>query len=425
MAASRGEGAEGAGPLAGIRVLDMSRILAAPTCTQILGDLGAEVIKVEKPGAGDDTRRWGPPFLAGRDGAPTTESAYYLSSNRNKRSVAIDFTTEAGRALIGELLESCDVLVENFRTGTLARYGLDYATLRGRFPELVYCSVTGFGQDGPYARRAGYDYLAQAMGGIMSITGDADGPPMKVGVGIADVTTGLYATIGILAALRHRDATGEGQHVDAALLDTQVSWLVNEATNYFVSGERPVRRGNAHPNIVPYRVYAASDGHVVLAVGNDAQFRRWCEIAGRPDLADDPRFATNAARIANRDAIDAAIETAMATRPAADWLAALEAAGVPAGPVNNIDEVFDDPHVRARGMRIEMAHPQAREGTVALVGSPLKLSATPVRYRYPPPRLGEHTREILADFAARSPDEIARMLADGVIAAPEPGPRDG
>ena len=414
-----------AGPLDGVRVLDMSRILAAPTGTQILGDLGAEVIKGEKPGAGDDTRRWGPPFLTGRDGEPMAESAYYLSSNRNKRSVAIDFTTEDGRALLLEMLAGCDVLIENFRTGTLARYGLDYESLRVRFPGLVYCSVTGFGQDGPYARRAGYDYLAQAMGGIMSITGAPDGPPMKVGVGITDVTTGLYATIGILAALRHRDRTGEGQHVDASLLDTQVSWLINEATNYFLSGERPMRRGNAHPNIVPYRVYATADGYVVLAVGNDAQFRRWCEVAGRAELADDPRFATNAARIANRDAIDAEIEAEMARRGSADWLARLEEVGVPAGPVNHIDEVFDDPHVRARGMRIEMDYPDAAGGSVALVASPLKFSATPVSYRYPPPRLGEHTREILAAFAACTPEDITRMMASGVISARDAAPPGG
>jgi crotonobetainyl-CoA:carnitine CoA-transferase CaiB-like acyl-CoA transferase len=409
------------GALAGLRVLDLSRILAGPTCTQVLGDLGAEVIKIEKPGAGDDTRKWGPPFATGPDGQPTTESAYYLSSNRNKRSLALDFTRPEGKALLMRLLASCDVLIENFRTGTLRRHGLDYASLKDRFPRLVYCSVTGFGQTGPYAQRAGYDYLAQAMGGIMSITGAPDGPPMKVGVGIADVTTGLYATIGILAALRHRDATGEGQHVDACLLDTQVSWLINEATNYFLSGVRPVRRGNSHPNIVPYRVYASADGHLVLAVGNDAQFRRFCEIAGAPALADDPRFATNAARVCNREAIDAEVEAAMARRSTADWLAALERAGIPAGPVNHIDEVFADPQVQAREMQVTMPYAHSASGRVDLVGSPLKLERTPAAYRHPPPVLGEHTRELLAEIAGLDAAEIEALLEAGVIGAPPAG----
>lgn len=384
------------GALDGIRVCDMSRILAGPTCTQILGDLGADVIKIEKPGEGDDTRKWGPPYVTGPDGRPTTESAYYLAANRNKRSVTLDFTCEEGRTALLDLIASSDVLIENYKTGTLARYGLGYEQLKERFPGLVYCSITGFGQTGPYASRAGYDFLAQAMGGIMSVTGEPEGSPMKVGVGISDITTGLYATIGILAALRHRERAGEGQHIDLCLMDTTVSWLANEATNYLASGVVPHRRGNAHPNIAPYKVYQTADSYVVLCVGNDGQFRRWCEVAGVPAMADDSGFATNPARLANREALDAAVGAAMRTRTSAQWIAALEAVGVPVGPVNTIGEVFDDPQVLARGMRVEMAYPASADGTIALVGSPLKLSATPVTYRRPPPLSGEHTAEVLA-----------------------------
>jgi crotonobetainyl-CoA:carnitine CoA-transferase CaiB-like acyl-CoA transferase len=390
--------AERTGALAGLRVLDLSRILAGPTCTQILGDLGADIIKVEKPGAGDDTRAWGPPYVTGPDGQPTTESAYYLSANRNKRSIAIDFTESEGREVLVRLLEKSDVLVENFKTGTLKRYGLDFETLHPRFPRLVYCSITGFGQTGPYASRAGYDYLAQAMGGIMSVTGAADGPPMKVGVGIADVTTGLYATIGILAALRHRDVSGFGQHIDMALLDTQVSWLVNEATNFLTSGIRPPRRGNEHPNIVPYKVYGTKDGFIVLAVGNDTQFARWCEVAGAAHLAEDPLYATNAARVVNRGQMDEQVAKAMKDKTTAEWLGALEPLGVPCGPVNHIDEVFGDDHVLSRGMRIEMPYRHSASGKVSLVGSPIKMSRTPPAYRYAPPKNGEHSREILEEF---------------------------
>lgn len=403
--------------LSGIRVMDMSRILAGPTCTQIMGDLGADIVKLEKPGSGDDTRKWGPPYISDPSGQPTTESAYYLAANRNKRSLALDFTRPEGREILLRLLADCDVLVENFKTGTLKRHGLDYGSLAERFPSLVYCSITGFGQTGPYAQRAGYDYLAQAMGGIMSITGSPDGPPMKVGVGIADVTTGLYATIGIMAALRHRDATGRGQHIDVALLDTQVSWLVNEATNYLVSGARPVRRGNEHPNIVPYKVFATADGFIVLAVGNDAQFRRWCALAELESLAADERFITNAARVENRAALDDRVASAMKRRTSAQWLAALEQADIPAGPVNAIDEVFQDPQVLARGMRIEMAYPHGASGSVALVGSPLKLSETPVCYRHPPPLAGEHSRSLLAELADLGEQEIANLVAAGIVSS--------
>lgn len=384
------------GALDGIRVLDLSRILAGPTCTQILGDLGADVIKVERPGEGDDTRRWGPPYVVGTDGEPTTESAYYLAANRNKRSIELDFSTADGQAHVLDLIESSDILVENYKTGTLAKHGLGYDQLRERFPSLIYCSITGFGQTGPYARRAGYDFLAQAMGGIMSVTGEAEGSPMKVGVGITDITTGLYATIGVLAALQHRTVTGEGQHIDVALLDTQVSWLANEGTNYLTSGVVPHRRGNAHPNIAPYKVYPTADGHVVLCVGNDAQFQRWCEVANVSPLADDARFATNPARLANRKALDDAVAQEMATRTSGDWIEALERAGVPVGPVNTIDAVFADPQVLSRGMLVEMPHATASAGSVKLIGSPLKLSATPVTYRRSPPLAGEHTDDVLS-----------------------------
>lgn len=406
---------QAAGALAGLRVLDLSRILAGPTCTQVLGDLGADVIKVEKPGAGDDTRGWGPPYVTGPDGRPTTESAYYLSANRNKRSIAIDFTRPDGKAILMRLVDRADVLVENFKTGTLKRHGLDFATLNARHPKLVYCSITGFGQTGPYAARAGYDYLAQAMGGIMSVTGAADGPPMKVGVGIADVTTGLYAAIGILAALRHRDATGRGQHVDMALLDTQVSWLVNEATNFLVSGVRPPRRGNEHPNIVPYKVFATADGFVVLAVGNDAQFSRWCELAGMTELAADPLYATNAARVTNRQALNGKVAGAMRGKTSAEWLELLEGAGIPGGPVNHIDEVFADPQVLSRGMKIDMPYRHSASGTVSLVGSPLKLSETPATYRAAPPKAGEHSLDILREIGISDAAWIDRLTASGVL----------
>ncbi len=389
-----------AGALSGLRVLDMSRILAGPTCTQILGDLGADVIKIERPGRGDDTRRWGPPYVEGPDGAPTTESAYYIAANRNKRSVCLDFVDPRGREALLGLVARADVLVENYRSGTLARYGLGYADLRDRFPRLVYCSITGFGQTGPYAQRPGYDFLAQAMGGIMSVTGEPGGRPMKVGVGIADVTSGLYATIGILAALRHRAETGRGQHVDIALLDTQVSWLVNEATNYFVSGAVPHRRGNDHPNIVPYGVYATADGFVVVTVGNDEQFRRWCDVVGAPELAVDERFATNPARVRNRLEFEVLAAPLMRARPSAEWLRLLERADVPCGPVNALDEVFADPQVTERAMRVSMPYAPARSGSVSVLGSPLKLSGTPVTYRLPPPLLGEHTDDVLNELGS-------------------------
>ena len=401
--------------LAGVRVLDLTRILAGPTCTQLLGDLGAEILKIERPGAGDDTRKWGPPYVTGHGGEPTAESAYYLCANRNKRSVAVDIARPEGQDLIRRLLSRCDVLVENFKVGDLARYGLGYEQLAADFPRLVYCSITGFGQTGPYAPRAGYDFLAQGLGGIMSITGPADGEPMKVGVGIADVMCGMYATVAVLAALRHRDLTGEGQHIDMALLDTQVAWLINEGTNYLLSGRVPRRLGNEHPNIVPYKVFESSDGYVILAVGNDAQFQRWCRFAGATELATDPRFATNSLRVQNRQALYALMPPIMRTRTTAAWVEGLAALGVPCGPVNDIEQVFADPQVQARGMRIEIPHATAGSGSVPLIANPIRMSRTPPTYRLSPPTLGEHTEATLSELLELGSDELAGLRASGVI----------
>ncbi len=402
------------GPLAGIRVFDLSRILAGPTATQLMGDLGAEVIKIERPGQGDDTRAWGPPYLKDENGNDTAESAYYLSCNRNKRSVTLDIAKPEGRELARRLIAASDVLIENFKAGDLVRYGLDYASLRAKIPRLVYCSITGFGQTGPYARRAGYDILIQAMGGIMSITGEADGPPMKVGVAIVDVMCGMYASVAILAALRHRDRTGEGQFIDLGLLDTQIAWLVNQGSNYLVSGKAPGRLGNAHPNIVPYTVMPAADGWFVLGVGNDAQYAKFCGFAGRPDLAEDARFRTNADRVKNRDLLYPLLEEITRGRPQGQWLEGLTKIGVPAGPVNSIDQVFADSQVQARGMQIEMPREGVQGGTVRMIGNPIKFSATPVEYREPPPRLGEHTEDVLGSLLGLSAEEIAGLRARGI-----------
>ncbi len=383
------------GALDGIRVLDLSRILAGPTCTQLLGDLGADVIKVENPHTGgDDTRSWGPPFIEGADG-PTRESAYYLSANRNKRSVALDIATDEGRAAIAKLAETADVVIENFKPGGLKRYRLDYETLSAGRPDLVYCSISGFGQTGPNASKPGYDLLAQGYGGIMSLTGAPEGPPMKVGVGIADVMCGMYACVGILAALRHRDRTGEGQHIDLALVDSQIAWLINEGTNTLLSDRVPQRRGNGHPNIVPYSVFPCRDGHFILACGNDGQFKRLCGLLDRPDLATDPRFATNPARIANREAVEAELTAEFAVRGLDEIVDALTEAGVPAGAVNTLDRVFASDQVAAREMVVQVPHPGAASGHVDLIGNPLKFSKTPVTYRRHPPRCGEHDDELL------------------------------
>ncbi len=401
--------------LAGIRVLDLTRILAGPSCTQLLGDLGADVIKIERPGAGDDTRKWGPPYVQGHDG-PTAESAYYLCANRNKRSVAIDIASEAGQALIRRMLTRCDVLVENFKVGDLARYGLGWEQLEAEFPWLVYCSVTGFGQTGPYAPRAGYDYLAQGLGGIMSLTGEPDGLPMKVGVGIADIMCGMYASVAILAALRHRDATGRGQMIDAALLDTQVAWLVNESSNFLLSGQVPPRQGTEHPNIVPYKTFESADGFVILAVGNDGQFQKWCAFAGAADLAADPRFATNSLRVRHRRELYALMPDFVRAKTTAQWVEGLAGLGVPCGAVNTLDQVFADPQVQARGMRIDLPHPSAAAGTIPMVANPLKMSLTPPAYRHSPPTLGQHTDEVLGELLGMGEAERAELRAAGTIA---------
>jgi len=402
--------------LAGVRVLDLSRVLAGPWCTQTLADLGADVIKVERPGSGDDTRAWGPPYLKDGAGADSSEAAYYLGANRNKRSIAIDIAAPAGQALIRQLAAQVDVLVENFKVGDLARYGLDAQSLREANPGLVVCSITGFGQTGPYKDRAGYDYAVQGLGGLMSVTGERDdlpgGGPQKVGVAVADLFTGLYATVAILAALRHRDATGEGQVIDMALLDTQVAMLANLGSNYLCTGKAPSRMGNAHQNIVPYQVFEAADGHLILAVGNDGQFAKFCAIAGRPDWAQDARFAKNAERVRNRELLVPQIDAVMKTRNKRDWLAALEAAKVPCGAINNLAEAFADPQVQARGMTVAMPHPLSED--LRLVASPIRLSATPVAYRHAPPLLGQHTRELLLEAGLKEAD-IDALLHDGVI----------
>lgn len=403
--------------LQGVRVLDLSRILAGPWATQVLADFGAEVIKIERPGVGDDTRGWGPPFLASEDGSPTRESAYYLGANRGKRSLAIDFTTAEGQRLVRALAGRSDVLVENYKVGGLAKYGLDHASLQAVNPRLVYCSITGFGQDGPYAHRAGYDAAIQAIGGLMSITGEPDGVPgggpQKVGVAVADLMTGMYAVSAILAALRHAERTGQGQHIDLALLDTQVAWLANQAMNHLVGGTVPGRQGTSHPNIVPYQVMPAADGHFMLAVGNDAQFARFCAVLDEPGLATDPAYATNAARVANREVLVPLLAERLARRPAAEWLAALEQATVPCAPVNRIDQVFADPQVQARGLRVDLPHPQA--GSVPGVANPVRFSATPVRYGRAAPLLGEHSRQVLQDVLGLDEAEVARLRDAGVV----------
>jgi crotonobetainyl-CoA:carnitine CoA-transferase CaiB-like acyl-CoA transferase len=409
------------GALDGVRVLDLSRVLAGPWCTQTLADLGADVVKVERPPAngqrgGDDTRGWGPPFLPDDEGHDTDDAAYFLGANRNKRSVTIDLAQPEGQGLVKRLAAKADVLVENFKVGDMARYGLDAESLRREFPRLVYCSITGFGQTGPYRERAGYDYAIQGLGGLMSVTGERDdkpgGGPQKVGVAVADLFTGLYATVAILAALRHRDATGQGQVVDMALLDSQVAMLANLGANFLVTRQPPKRAGNAHQNIVPYQVLEVADGHLILAVGNDGQFERFCRVAGCEALACDARFATNAARVRHREALVALLEPVLRGRPRETWLAALEAAKVPAGPINDLAQVFADPQVLARGMVTQVVHP--RRQSLELVASPMKLSATPAQVRRPPPLLGEHTDDVLEELGIDAA-ERARLRADGVI----------
>jgi crotonobetainyl-CoA:carnitine CoA-transferase CaiB-like acyl-CoA transferase len=407
-----------AAPLSGVRVLDLSRILAGPSCAQLLGDLGADVIKVEKPGEGDDTRKWGPPFLKDWNGEPTAESAYYLCANRNKRSIAIDLSHVEGQSLVKQLAAQSDILIENYKVGTLDKYGLGYAELHRLFPHLIYCSITGFGQTGPYAERSGYDFLAQGMGGIMSLTGEPDGEPMKVGVGVTDTMTGMYAAVAILAALRQCERNGTGQQIDLSLFDTQIAWLVNAGTNYLLSGEPQKRLGNAHPNIVPYEVFPASDGHFILAVGNDAQFQRLCRLIGKPALALDPGYSTNSARIEHRETLVPLLKAITQQQSRQHWLQGCEAEGIPAGPVNSVAEAFAEPQAVHCGARIQMHDPRVEGGRIPLIANPIRFSETPVTYRRVPPRRGEHSRELLADLLKFPDSEIDRLAAEGVIDAP-------
>ncbi len=405
------------GALSHIRVLDLTRVLAGPWCAQTLADFGADVIKVERPGAGDDTRHWGPPYLKDADGADTAEAAYYLAANRNKRSVTIDIATPEGQQIVRELAAQSDVVLENYKVGQLKKYGLDYEALRAVKPDLVYCSVTGFGQTGPYAHRAGYDFIVQGIGGFMSITGERDGEPgggpQKAGVAIADLATGLYSTIAVLAALAHRDRTGEGQYIDMALLDVQVALLANMNTNFLASGKPPVRWGNAHPNIVPYQTFQTRDGWIIVAVGNDGQFRKFVEAGGRPELAGDERFATNPSRVRHRDTLVPILAEMVKARGKADWIGALEAAGVPCGPINDLDEVFDNEQVVARGMQVSLPHPCGAD--VKLVRNPIRMSATPPDARTAPPLLGAQTEDVLRDMLGYDDVRIAALKAKQAI----------
>jgi formyl-CoA transferase len=403
--------------LTGLRVLDLTRVLAGPWCTQNLADLGADVIKVERPGSGDDTRGWGPPFLRDSAGNETSDAAYYLAANRGKRSITLDIAAPEGQAIVRTLATVSDVLVENYKVGQLAKYGLDYASLAALNPRLIYCSITGFGQTGPYKDRAGYDFIIQGMGGFMSITGERDdlpgGGPQKAGVAVSDLMTGMYATVAILAALAQRARTGAGQHIDMALFDTQVAMLANMNTNYLTTGNAPGRAGNAHANIVPYQVFAAADGHVIVAVGNDGQYAKFCEIAGRADLATDKRFARNADRVRNRAVLVPLLEGLVRARPVAFWTSRLEQAGIPCGPINSIAQALADPQIVARGLQVELPHPLA--GKVALVGTPLRMSASPPVLDRAPPTLGQHTDEVLRELAGVDATTLAALRARQVI----------
>lgn len=406
-----------AGPLSHIRVLDLSRVLAAPWAGQNLADLGAEVIKVERPKSGDDSRAFGPPWLKGPDGKDTKESAYFAAANRGKKSITVNMSKPEGQKIIRDLARQCDVLLENYKFGDLARYGLGYEDLKKINPRLIYCSVTGFGQTGPYRERPGYDFMIQGMGGLMSITGERDdlpgGGPQRVGVPIVDIMTGMYASIAVCAAIAHRAESGIGQHLDLSLLDTQVAFLANQAMNYLATGDVPGRLGNAHPNIVPYQTFKTQDGDIILACGNDNLFNKFCGLAGRQDLLQDPRFATNGKRVENRAVLTPLLEAVFRTRTTREWVDALEAAGVPNGPINSLKQVFEEPQVIARGMKIELDHPTA--GKVPLVASPMRFSATPVEYLNPPPILGQHTDETLRTVLNLSQVDIERLRAEGVV----------
>jgi len=405
------------GALSHIRVLDLTRVLAGPWCAQTLADFGADVIKIERPEVGDDTRHWGPPYLKTPDGADTREAAYYLAANRNKRSVTVDIASPEGQQIVRELAAQSDVVLENYKVGQLKKYGLDYASLKKVKPDLIYCSVTGFGQTGPYAQRAGYDFIVQGIGGFMSITGERDGQPgggpQKAGVAIADLMTGMYSTIAVLTALTHRDRTGEGQYIDMALLDVQVAMLANMNSNYLASGQPPVRWGNAHPNIVPYQTFQTSDGWIIVAVGNDGQFRKFVEVGQRPELAEDERFATNPARVRNRDVLVPILAQMVRLQGKQKWITALEAAGVPCGPINDLAEVFANEQVVARGMQVDLPHPSG--GTVKLVRNPINMTGTPPEALAHPPTLGEHTESVLRDVLGYSDERITALRSQAVI----------
>ncbi len=403
------------GPLHGLRVFDLTRILAGPTCTQILGDLGADVIKVERPGAGDDTRRFAPPCLKDRAGTESGESAYFASSNRNKRSITLDLTGAEGQDLARRLIAQSDILVENFKHGGLTKYGLGYEQLKADCPGLVYCSITGFGQTGPYAAKPGYDVLIQGMGGFMSITGEPDGAPQKAGVPIADLMAGMYAAVAINAALRHREATGAGQYIDIGMLDTQVATLSIQGLNYLATGQAPPRLGNAHPNIVPYQTFATADGDIILAVGNDGQFQRFCAFAGVPELAEDERFRGNGERLRHRAELTALLTPVVAAQPSRYWIEGLEAHNVSCGPINTIEQAFADPQIEARGMRIEMPHPALGGDPAPLIASPIRMSETPASYRRAPPTLGQHTDEVLGELLGLGAAEIEALRGRGAI----------
>ncbi|MGD2139441.1 MAG: CaiB/BaiF CoA-transferase family protein [Burkholderiales bacterium] len=405
------------GALSHIRVLDLSRILAGPWAAQMLGDLGAEIIKVERPVAGDDTRTWGPPYIKDAAGNDTSDSTYYLCANRNKKSVTIDFTRQEGQQLVRELAAKSDVVIENFKLGGLKKYGLDYESLKPLNPGLIYCSITGFGQTGPYAPRAGYDFLIQGLGGLMSITGRPDdepgGGPIKVGVALADIMTGMYSATAILAAITHRAQTGIGQYIDMALLDVQVGVLANQAMNYLHAGVLPKRMGNAHPNVVPYQDFQTKDGYVIIAIGNDGQFARLAQVIGKPEWATDPRYSRNAQRVVNRVELISMMNDMTRTRTTEEWVALFEGVGVPCGPINDLEHVFSDPQVNARNMQISMQHPTL--GEVPLLANPIRLSESPVQYRSAPPTLGEHTSEVLTELLGMDTQAIARLQHDNVI----------
>ncbi len=405
------------GPLTHIRVLDLTRVLAGPWCAQNLADLGAEVIKVERPKKGDDSRAFGPPWAKDANGNETTEAGYFLCANRGKKSITIDIASEAGGALIKELAKTADVLLENFKSGDLASKGLGYEDIKKINPKIIYCSITGFGQTGPYAAKPGYDFMIQGMGGFMSVTGERDnkpgGGPQRAGVPVVDIMTGMYSTIAVCAAIANRERTGKGQHIDMALLDTQVGFLANQGANFLVTGEAPARLGNTHPNIVPYQSVPTKDGAIILACGNDNLFNKLCDLLGQPSLKTDPRFATNAARVANRDTLDPILDELMKKKTTAEWVTALEGAGVPCGPINNLKEVFENEQVIARGLRVEIPHPTA--GTVSLVRSPMRFSETPIEHKVPPPLLGQHTDEVLKGVLGKSADEIAALKKAGTV----------